>query len=140
MPFYIVILANFKITVIRRSSIHKVHEFVVQGTYEAILEWQIFPQITLKFTIQLCSKVGCEFFQGVIYYLPNCGVWCSRELTTKHLTKPSLRQDQQLWNCLGLRPIPSFSTVKILPIYPSSSIDSWSLVPNRKYQVACIMY
>ena len=62
MPFYIVILAKFKITVIRRSSMHKVHEFVVQGTYEAILEWQIFPQITSKLAIQLGSKMGCEYF------------------------------------------------------------------------------
>ena len=54
---------------------HRVHKsVVVTGTYEAELEWQIFPQITLKFTVWLCSKVGCEFFQGVIYYFPSCAM------------------------------------------------------------------
>ena len=40
-------------------------------------------------------------------------VWCPRELTTEHLTKPSLRLDQPLCSLLGLRPIPFLTTVKI---------------------------
>ena len=50
MLFYVVILALFKITVIRRLHRHRLLQFVIQGTYEIILEWQIFPQITFKFT------------------------------------------------------------------------------------------
>ena len=36
---------------IRRSSRHKALQLVAtQGTYGTILEWQIFPQLSLKFT------------------------------------------------------------------------------------------